>query len=266
MSQKITLSASRDIPFDKLVLSQSNVRRIKVGVSIEELAEHIARRTRLSSITVRPVLDEDGAETGMFEIPARGRRYRALELLVKQKPLIRVEDPGAPGRANASATASMQKPASSVIDTRQARTRRVNQSRTAARQMNPRAIHCPAGDLHGKSAERGNAGDVHRPDLVGPDDGRFPKKIGIDLVSRRWFRGIRLAIERLDAHALHHGGNVQPPDLEPFLNQQAPQHPAARKGKFHVQLVDPAHQLQIGVRHRALPRLIASTLVSRSTL
>ena len=80
--QKITLSASRDIPFDKLVLSQANVRRVKAGVSIEELAEDIARRTLLASLTVRPVLDESGAETGMFEIPAGGRRYRALELLV----------------------------------------------------------------------------------------------------------------------------------------------------------------------------------------
>jgi len=87
--QKIQLSASRDIPFSKLVLSQSNVRRIKAGVSIEELAEDIARRTLLQSITVRPVLDENGAETGMFEIPAGGRRYRALELLVKQKRLAR---------------------------------------------------------------------------------------------------------------------------------------------------------------------------------
>lgn len=87
--EKITLSASRDIPFNKLVLSQSNVRRIKAGVSIEELAEEIARRTLLASLTVRPVLDDNGAETGMFEIPAGGRRYRALELLVKQKRLNR---------------------------------------------------------------------------------------------------------------------------------------------------------------------------------
>ena len=36
---------------------------------------------------MRPVLDETGAETGMFEIPAGGRRYRALELLVRQKRL-----------------------------------------------------------------------------------------------------------------------------------------------------------------------------------
>ena len=85
--QKIVLSSSRDIPFNKLLLSQSNVRRIKAGVSIEELAEDIARRTLLQSLTARPVCDADGNETGMFEIPAGGRRYRALELLVKQKRL-----------------------------------------------------------------------------------------------------------------------------------------------------------------------------------
>ncbi|MBT1155867.1 ParB/RepB/Spo0J family partition protein [Aminobacter anthyllidis] len=83
----IVLSPSRDIPFNQLVLSQSNVRRIKAGVSIEELAEDIARRGILQGLTVRPVIDEAGAETGMFEVPAGGRRFRALELLVKQKRL-----------------------------------------------------------------------------------------------------------------------------------------------------------------------------------
>jgi ParB family transcriptional regulator, chromosome partitioning protein len=86
---RIALSVSRDIPFDKLVLSQSNVRRVKAGVGIEELAEDIARRTLLQSLTVRPVLDDSGAETGIYEVPAGGRRYRALELLVKQKRLPR---------------------------------------------------------------------------------------------------------------------------------------------------------------------------------
>ena len=84
---KIALSVSRDIPFNKLVLSQSNVRRIKAGVAIEELAEDIARRTLLQSLTVRPVCDADGNETGLYEVPAGGRRYRALELLVKKKRL-----------------------------------------------------------------------------------------------------------------------------------------------------------------------------------
>ena len=86
-AQKVTLSPSRDIPFDKLVLSQSNVRRIKAGVSVEELAEDIARRGLLQSLNVRPMLDADGIDAGMFEIPAGGRRFQALTLLVKQKRL-----------------------------------------------------------------------------------------------------------------------------------------------------------------------------------
>ncbi|MBU0557571.1 MAG: ParB N-terminal domain-containing protein [Alphaproteobacteria bacterium] len=86
---KLALSVSQDIPFDKLVLSQSNVRRIKAGVGIEDLAEDIARRTLLQSLTVRAVVDADGNETGMFEVPSGGRRYRALELLVKRKQLPR---------------------------------------------------------------------------------------------------------------------------------------------------------------------------------
>ncbi len=87
VTQKVTLSPSRDIPLDKLVLSQSNVRRIKAGVSVEELAEDIARRGLLQGLNVRPMLDADGVETGMFEIPAGGRRFQALSLLVKQKRL-----------------------------------------------------------------------------------------------------------------------------------------------------------------------------------
>jgi len=118
--QKIQLSASRDIPFNKLVLSQANVRRIKAGVSIEELAEDIARRTLLQSITVRPVLDDQGAETGMFEIPAGGRRYRALELLVKQKRLRECDqDDHGPGRQtdpeNSSAPERNRAPPEAVI-------------------------------------------------------------------------------------------------------------------------------------------------------
>lgn len=85
--QKISLSGSRDIPFDRLALSQSNVRRVKAGVSIGELADDIVRRTLLQSLNVRPILDGEGQETGQFEVPAGGRRFRALELLVKQKRL-----------------------------------------------------------------------------------------------------------------------------------------------------------------------------------
>lgn len=88
--QKIILSSSRDIPFNKLLLSQSNVRRVKAGVSIEDLAASIARRGLIQSLSVLPVVDAEGNETGMFEVPAGGRRFRALELLVKQKRLAKI--------------------------------------------------------------------------------------------------------------------------------------------------------------------------------
>ena len=82
---KLVLSSSRDIPFCQLMLSQSNVRRVKAGLSIEDLAEDIYHRTLLQSLNVRAVIDADGKETGQFEVPAGGRRFRALELLVKTK-------------------------------------------------------------------------------------------------------------------------------------------------------------------------------------
>lgn len=87
-AQKITsLGERRDIPFNKLILSQANVRKAKAGVSIPDLAEDIGRRGLLQNLNVRPVLDSDGGETGVFEVPAGGRRFRALELLVKAKRL-----------------------------------------------------------------------------------------------------------------------------------------------------------------------------------
>ncbi|MCQ4633952.1 ParB N-terminal domain-containing protein [Shinella sp. CPCC 100929] len=85
--QKIALNVGRDIPFNKLVLSQQNVRKTKAGVSIEELADDIARRGLLTSINVRAERDAEGKETGIYRIPAGGRRYRALKLLVDRKQL-----------------------------------------------------------------------------------------------------------------------------------------------------------------------------------
>lgn len=89
--QKIAMNPSENIAYDKLVLSQENVRRVKDGVTIEQLADDIGRRKLLQSLNVRPVLDGDGKETGTFEVPAGGRRYLALGILVKQKRLAKNE-------------------------------------------------------------------------------------------------------------------------------------------------------------------------------
>lgn len=88
---KLNLNQSENIPFDKLVLSQKNVRRIKDGVTIEQLAEDIGCRGLLQSLNVRPVRDDGGEETGGFEVPAGGRRFLALGLLLKQKRMAKSE-------------------------------------------------------------------------------------------------------------------------------------------------------------------------------
>src|SRR3546814_14730327 len=67
------------------MLSQANVRRVKAGVSIDGLASDIERRGLLQSLTVRAQRDDEGNETGRYEVPAGGRRFRALQQLVKPR-------------------------------------------------------------------------------------------------------------------------------------------------------------------------------------
>lgn len=85
-AKKIVFSRSRDIPFNKLVLSESNVRRTRPETELDELIHDIGRREDLvQGLNVRAILDADGNETGVFEVPAGGRRYRAIERLIKAK-------------------------------------------------------------------------------------------------------------------------------------------------------------------------------------
>ena len=86
-AQKLALTAPETIPLDKLSIHDGNVRQIKAGISIENLAADIARRGLLQSLSVRPLIDDAGAETGRYGVQAGGRRLRALQLLVKQKKL-----------------------------------------------------------------------------------------------------------------------------------------------------------------------------------
>ena len=88
---KIALSPGTAIPFNKLFLSQRNVRRIHNGQTIPELADDIYVRGLLTSLNVRPEVDASGKATGRYGVPAGGRRFRALELLVKTKRMSKTE-------------------------------------------------------------------------------------------------------------------------------------------------------------------------------
>src|SRR3954468_22821116 len=58
-------------------------------------------------------------------------------------------------------------------------------------------------------------------------------------------------LERLDAYPLHQGRDMPAADVDPLLVEEVPQHAAARKREFEVQLVHPAHDGQVGRRHRS---------------
>ena len=99
----IVLHQATNIPFTKLVLTQSNVRRIKDGVTVNELADSIAQHGLIQSLNVRPQI-VDGKDTGLFEVPAGGRRYSALKLLVTKRKQL-PEDAPVPCIVNADGVA-----------------------------------------------------------------------------------------------------------------------------------------------------------------
>jgi ParB family chromosome partitioning protein len=84
---KLSFSAPITVPLDCLERSEGNVRRIRPAIPIQSLADSIARRGLLQSLSVRPVLDDAGAETGRYRVQAGSRRLEALQLLMKQKRL-----------------------------------------------------------------------------------------------------------------------------------------------------------------------------------
>ena len=78
-----------EIPLSKLVLSAANVRRTGRENGLEELAASIQAHGLLQSLSVRPELAADGAETGKYRVTGGGRRLTALKLLAKRKVLAR---------------------------------------------------------------------------------------------------------------------------------------------------------------------------------
>jgi ParB family chromosome partitioning protein len=80
----IVFSRARDIPFNRIRLSDSNVRETDIEAGLDELTHDIDRREDLvQGLNVRAILDEDGNETGDFETPAGGRRHRSIARLVE---------------------------------------------------------------------------------------------------------------------------------------------------------------------------------------
>lgn len=80
----ISLTPATEIALNVLVTSSNNVRRIKSDVSVEDLADDIARRGLLQSLSVHAVIDENGNPTGAYAVTAGGRRFAALKRLAAE--------------------------------------------------------------------------------------------------------------------------------------------------------------------------------------
>jgi len=99
-----------------------------------------------------------------------------------------------------------------------------------------------------------DVGDVHRPDMVGLFDLQLAQEIGINLVARHGFAGVRAAVNCLDFHALHQCRDMAAANRNPFAVQHVAQHSTARERVIEMQFVEPPHDFQILGRYG--PRLV----------
>src|SRR3546814_18155624 len=71
--QKITINQPQAIPLDRLRISDANVRRVKPGESVAEMADSITRRGLVHNLNVRPILASEGHATSR-KTAAKGKR------------------------------------------------------------------------------------------------------------------------------------------------------------------------------------------------
>src|ERR1700689_3126475 len=82
LTKENEMTATTSIPLSKLVLWSGNVRKTAGSdTGLAELAASIAAHGLINPLTVRP------GKGDMFEVGAGGRRFAALQLLLKQKQI-----------------------------------------------------------------------------------------------------------------------------------------------------------------------------------
>src|SRR5271165_2868710 len=123
---------------------------------------------------------------------------------------------------------------------------------------NPAAEPIDHGDEINKALLHRDVADIRRPYLIWPRDRQIAQEIRINLVPRRRLRGVRLAIDRFDRHALHQRRDVQASGLDAFEGKQIAEHPAARERIIQMQFVYPTHNGKIGRRHGPGQRIDAA--------
>jgi hypothetical protein len=93
--------------------------------------------------------------------------------------------------------------------------------------------------------------EIGRPHLIGPLDRQALEQVRIDLRIACRNAGSWPPVQRLDAHAAHQGCHVDPADVETVSLELLGEPPRPVKWVLQVQFVDPAHDPQILLAHRA---------------
>lgn len=115
--------------------------------------------------------------------------------------------------------------------------------------------HLPAGSVDhrreiNKAFSHRDAGSAQRSDLVGSFDPHSAQEIVIDLVTRVLLAGSRFPVQRFNAHAFHQRTYPSAADFHASPVHLIAQHACAHEWTLQMQLVQAAHQLQVGLRNR----------------
>src|SRR6202050_2387132 len=163
------------------------------------------------------------------------RMSASSKILVKAKlvncdPRSVLKISGLPKRAMAFSSAVTQNSASIVLDSRHARTLRLNQSMIATRYRKPPTHR--------------DVGHVCTPDLVRPIDGQMAKQIWPYSMLRMRFTRLRTLVDRRQAHLEHQPTDAMAPNA-PTVTPQMPCHlPRAVPRRLQELFVDETHQPQ----------------------
>jgi hypothetical protein len=96
-----------------------------------------------------------------------------------------------------------------------------------------------------ESTTHRQVGDFERPDPIGSIDFQSAQQVRIDLVSRMTLGSVGLPVDRVDAHLLHQGGDLAPPDTRKAVAAQDVTQPSgACKRVAQVQAILRSHERQ----------------------
>jgi hypothetical protein len=96
-----------------------------------------------------------------------------------------------------------------------------------------------------KALGHGDVRDVCTPDVVGSCNGTVTKQVGIDLVLKVRNRRSGLLVHRRDAHLAHQAFDSASGDGNALAIQLIPKAARPHVGMVHMQLVNPAHQVEL---------------------